>query len=148
VRPISARSAEHTPSKLAAVAYRRPPLRLRAVVAGLLLVPGVTLFAVWGDWLEGGNGAAQSLNSFAVEALALFTAANALLRRWKPVWAFSAGELITIYLVLATCMSITGGIWQWGGSLAAAITSRLCRSCLGARRMRAATPLDVIAARR
>jgi len=88
----------------------------------LLLVPGVTLFAVWGDWIEGGNGTAQSLNSFAVGMLALFAAINALLRRWKPAWTFSAGELITIYLVLATCMSITGGIWQWGGSLPAAIT--------------------------
>ena len=88
----------------------------------VLLVPAVTLFAVWGDWLEGGNGTAQSLNSFAVGMLALFAATNALLRRWKHAWTFSAGELITIYLVLATCMSITGGIWQWGGSLAAAIT--------------------------
>lgn len=121
MRPISDRADKHTPSEPRAAADRRPPFRLRAVVAVLLLVPGVTLFAVWGDWVEGGNGTAQSLNSFAVAMLVLFAATNALLRRWRPAWTFSAGELITIYFVLATCMSITGGIWQWGGSLPAAI---------------------------
>ena len=91
-------------------------------MAALLLVPPVTLFAVWGDWLEGGNGSSESLNAFAVAVLALSAAGNALVRRHRPRWAFSAGELIVIYLVLATCMSITGGIWQWGGSLSAVIT--------------------------
>ena len=67
-----------------AAADSRPPLRLRAIIAVLLLLPGVTLFAVWGDWIEGGNGTAQSLNSFAVATLALFAAANALLRRFGP----------------------------------------------------------------
>ena len=79
------------------------------------------LFLVWGTWLEGGNGAAESLNSFAVGALTLFAGLNLLIRRRKPAWAFSSGELITIYLIIATCMGIAGGIWQWGGSLAASI---------------------------
>jgi energy-converting hydrogenase Eha subunit A len=100
---------------------QHPRLRLRAVIAALVAVPAVTLFAVWGDWLEGGNGAAQSLNSFTVGLLAVLTAANMLLRRRKPAWAFSPGELIAIYLVVATCMSITGGVWQWGGSLPAIV---------------------------
>ncbi len=101
---------------------RRPPLRLRAILLGLALIPAATLFAVWGDWIEGGNGAAESLNAFAVGTLALFTAGNTLLRRRRPSLALSPGELIAVYLVLATCMSITGGIWQWGGSLSAVIT--------------------------
>ncbi len=100
---------------------RRPPIRLRAIIAILLLVPSAMLFLVWGTWLEGGNGAAESLNSFAVGALTIFAALNLLLRRRKPGWTFSPGELITIYLIIATCMGIAGGIWQWGGSLAASI---------------------------
>jgi hypothetical protein len=72
-----------------------------------------------GDWVEGGNGPAQSLNAVAVAVLAFLTGANVLLRRRRPRWAFSTGELIVIYLVVATCMSITGGIWLWGGSLPA-----------------------------
>lgn len=119
MKSSSAPAADQKPGRLATTTHPRPPLSLRAVVAGFLLVPPITLFAVWGEWLGGGNGAAQSLNGFAVGMLAVFTAANGLLRRRRPAWAFSAGELITIYLVIATCMSITGGIWQWGGSLAA-----------------------------
>ncbi len=102
-------------------AARRPPIRLRAVIALLVLIPPATLFFVWGDWLEGGGGDASSLNSIAVALLTIFVAVNMLLRRRKPSWAFSAGELITIYLVIATGMGITGGVWQWGGSLAASI---------------------------
>jgi len=79
------------------------------------------LFLVWGTWLDGGNGAAESLNSFAVAVLVIFVGLNALLARRKPSWAFSPGELITIYFILATGMGIAGGIWQWGGSLAASL---------------------------
>jgi hypothetical protein len=86
------------------------------------------LVAVWGHWAECGNGAAESLNSFGVGLLALFTAVNLLLRQRKPRWAFSPGELFTIYLVIAVCMSITGGIRQWGGSLAAVITCPMVTS--------------------
>lgn len=99
----------------------RSPIRPRAVIAIVLVVPAVTLFLVWGTWLEGGNGAAESLNSFAVSLLVLFVALNAAIRRWKPAWAFSSGELITIYLIIATAMGIAGGIWQWGGSLVASV---------------------------
>jgi len=100
---------------------RRSPIRLRAIIATLVLVPAAMLFLVWGTWLEGGNGAAESLNSFAVGALALFAGLNLLIRRRHPAWTFSPGELITIYLIIATCMGIAGGIWQWGGSLAASV---------------------------
>ncbi|MCJ7751379.1 MAG: hypothetical protein MUQ65_09845, partial [Armatimonadetes bacterium] len=116
----SPRTSDHK-SASAGAADRSPPLRLRAVIAGLLLVPAITLFGVWGSWVEGGTGAAQSLSSVAVGLLAFFAGANALLRRHKPAWAFSAGELITVYLVTAITTSITGGIWLWGGSLPAAV---------------------------
>ncbi len=121
VRSSAAVAAEQKPPGAAGAPRHGCPLRLRAILAVLLIVPAVTLFAVWGDWLEGGNGAAQSLNGPAVGMLAFLTALNLLLRRRRPLWAFSSGELITIYLVVAICMSITGGIWQWGGSLAANI---------------------------
>jgi len=132
VRSSPAVAAEQKPPGAAGAPRHGCPLRLRAILAVLLIVPAVTLFAVWGDWLEGGNGAAQSLNGPAVGMLAFLTALNLLLRRRRPLWAFSSGELITIYLVVAICMGITGGIWQWGGSLAANIAcariNALCRS--------------------
>jgi hypothetical protein len=85
------------------------------------LVPALTLFWVWGVWLEGGNGSADSLNGFAVGLLVLFAALNAALRRRRPKWTLNTGELVTIYLIVATGMGITGGPWQWGGSLAPSI---------------------------
>jgi hypothetical protein len=121
VRPLPPVAAERTPSRTATAVARHHLLRLRTVVVIVMMVPALTLFAVWGDWVEGGNGAAQSLNGVAVGVLALLTAANMLVRRRRPSWAFSAGELVIIYLVVATCMSITGGIWQWGGSLPASV---------------------------
>ncbi len=87
----------------------------------VLLVPALMLFWVWGTWLEGGNGAAESLNGFAVGLLVILTALNALLRHRRPGWALNRGELITIYLIAATGMGISGGPWQWGGSLAPSI---------------------------
>jgi hypothetical protein len=119
--PPHSASAQRPAPPRPAVIPRRPPLRLRMVIALLVLVPAATLFFVWGTWLESGNGAAESLNSCAVALLVLFAAANLLLRRRKPQWAFSSGELTTIYFIIATCMGISGGVWQWGGSLAASI---------------------------
>ncbi len=63
---------------------RRPPLRLRAIAAIAVIIPALTLFLVWGDWVEGGNGAAQSLNAVAVALLTLLTVANILVRRRRP----------------------------------------------------------------
>jgi len=119
--PASPPAANCQSSRGAGPRDRRAPIRFRAVILVLILVPAITLFSVWGDWLDGDNGAVGSLNSFAVALLALLAAGNALLRRRKPTWALGAGELITIYLIIATSMGITGGIWQWGGSLAASI---------------------------
>lgn len=96
--------AESPPSPSTPV---RPPFRFRVVILLLLLVPAATLFFVWGDWLEGGNGAAESLNSVAVAVLVFFVIGNMALRKYRASWTFSAGELITVYFVIATCMGIT-----------------------------------------
>jgi hypothetical protein len=67
------------------------------------------------------RAAVGSLIGPAVAVLAMITALNAALRRRKPRWAFSAGELMTVYLVIATSMGISGSLWNWGGALAASI---------------------------
>ncbi len=115
--PLDATEGKLSPAKI----DKRPPLRLRAIIAILVAVPLMSLFGVWGSWVEGGTGPAQSLNSVAVAVLFGLTAINLLLRRRRPNWAFSPGELLALYLVIVTCMSITGGIWLWGGSLPATI---------------------------
>jgi hypothetical protein len=121
VRRVPPATAARPPSPGPAPQDRPAPIRLRAVIVVLLLIPALTLFAVWGDWLEGGNGAVGSLNAVAVAVLALLAAGNLLLRRRRPTWALYPGELITIYLISAIGLGIAGGVWQWGGSLAASI---------------------------
>jgi hypothetical protein len=91
------------------------------VVLIVVLLPAVMLFWVWGTWLEGGNGAADSLNGFAVALLVVLAALNAVFRRCRPAWTLNTGELITIYFIVATGMGLAGGPWQWGGSLAPSI---------------------------
>jgi hypothetical protein len=100
---------------------RLPQIRLRALVAILLLVPPLVLLMVWGNWLVGGNGPMDSLNGPAVALLFLLTLLNLVLKRRKSRWAFSAGEIIAIYVVIAASAGLTGNVWGWGGNLAANI---------------------------
>jgi hypothetical protein len=106
------------PAVAAGSDQRRTPIRARALVAILLLVPSLILLMVWGNWLVGGNGPMDSLNAPAVALLFLLTALNLILKRRKPAWAFSAGELIVVYVVVAAAAGITGNVWSWGGNLA------------------------------
>lgn len=102
-------------------ARRGAQIRLRAIVAILVLVPSVVFFMVWGNWLVGGTGPMDSINGPAVAMLCGLVALNLLLRRYRPSWAFSPGELITIYVALAISAGISGGVWNWGGNLAPSI---------------------------
>jgi len=67
-------------------------------------------------------GALDSLIAPAVAGLAIFTALNAALRKWRPHWALSAGELIAVYMALVISMGITSSAWDWGGSITTVIT--------------------------
>jgi len=56
-----------------------------------------------------------------VALLVILIGLNALLGRVLPGWTLNRGELITIYLIVAAGMGLSGGPWQWGGSLAPSI---------------------------
>jgi len=56
-----------------------------------------------------------------VAVLALLVGLNVAARRWRPRWAFSSGELMVIYLVVAIVAGLTASPWYWGGDLAAAM---------------------------
>ena len=77
-------------------------MTVRAVLLGCLLVPLscywiVQMEMVWGSYVV----SSLSLPANAVFCLFLFLLVNAVLRRWCPRFAFSAGELVVIYLITA-----------------------------------------------
>jgi hypothetical protein len=93
------------------------PIRARALAALLLLVPVVVWYQAWGSWRDGGNGGAGPLVGWAVAFLALSTVANAGLRRRRPAWSLSPGELVTVYVSLAIVMAMTDSVWGYMGAL-------------------------------
>ena len=101
---------------------RRQGIRGRAVVLALVLVPPIVFLMVWGDWVAGGGGTLDSLIAPAVAGLALLVALNHLLRRSRPGWALTGGELIAVYVVLVISIGMTASVWDWGGSVATVIT--------------------------
>ncbi len=101
---------------------RRRTLRARAVVLALALVPPGVFLMVWSDWVAGGGSAVDSLISSAVAGLSLLVAINYGLRRWRPRWALSGGELIVVYVALVISIGITASVWDWGTSVATVIT--------------------------
>ena len=97
------------------------PVRGRALVVILVLLPIGVLFNVWGCWVSGGVGWTDSLIGSAVGGLVILTALNAALNRWRPKWAFSRAELIAVYMALVIGVGMTASVWDWGGSVATVI---------------------------
>lgn len=88
----------------------------RAILLALVLTPLNVLFLVRGTWLWGGITGDMSLFMNTVGALFLGALANRWLQRRRPRWAFSTGELLTIYVALALGTGLTCSIWDVGGS--------------------------------
>lgn len=100
----------------------RGGIRLRAILLIIALVPASVFLMVWGDWVAGGGSGVDSLVTAAVAGLCLLTAANVALRRWRPRWTLTPGEIIAVYMTLVISVGMTGSVWDWGGSVATVIT--------------------------
>jgi hypothetical protein len=92
------------------------------MLLAIVLVPIAVFYMVQSDWLVGGGSSMDSLVSAAVAALTALSAANYGLKRWRPRWAFTSGEVICVYVVLVIAIGITGSVWDWNGSVATVIT--------------------------
>ena len=97
-------------------------IRPRALLLILVLLPAGVFFMVWNDWVAGGGGTVDSLIAPAVGALAILTALNTALRRWRPQWALLRGELIAVYMALVIGLGMTMSVYDWGTSVATVIT--------------------------
>ena len=99
-----------------ALATRRGGVTARAVVLGIVLTPLNVLFLVRGLWLWGGVTGDDSLFINTVGGIFLGAVLNRWLQHRRPRWAFSAGELLTVYLMLALGTGLTCSLWDVGGS--------------------------------
>ena len=85
------------------------PITARAVVIGLLLVP---LNAWWITQIEyvrySDNATTSALFFNAIAVLVLLSVLNGGLRRVLPRWAFSRGELLTIYIIVVVASCLAG----------------------------------------
>jgi hypothetical protein len=79
----------------------RRGVSLRAVLISLAAAPLNVYWMTYTYWHFGYSSGASLIYSSCVCYLVGLVGINALLRRWRPRWTFSVGELLTIYLLLS-----------------------------------------------
>ena len=94
----------------------------RAVGIALLLTPFTVLFLVRALWVWGWFSGQNSLFDNAVAILFLVAVFNLILKRRRPAWGLSAGEILTIYVLVVVVTGLTVSMWHFGGALAGNIT--------------------------
>jgi len=92
------------------------------VLIGLALTPLNVFFLVHATWTVGGFTGSESLFVNTVGVVFMLAVLNIVLRKRAPHLAFSAGEILTIYLMLGISTGLVSSVWDLGGSLAATIT--------------------------
>jgi len=86
----------------------RRGVTLRAVGIILVAVPLNAYWLAYNYWHFGYLPGPGLIYSHCVSYLVGLVGVNALLRRWRARWSFSAGELITIYLLLSVATGWCG----------------------------------------
>jgi len=96
-------------------------IRLRTIaLVGVAVILNVFL-VVRGNWM--GHGfPAQSMVGSAVAGLFVLAGLNRALKRFRPAWMLSPGELIALYSALAISTGLCASPYDWGGAVSGAIT--------------------------
>jgi len=88
---------------------RRRSVTPRAVLLGVLATPLNAYWLTYTYWHFGYLIDRPSVIYYnCVFYLAALVGVNALLRRWRPAWVFSTGELLTLYLMLSLATAWCG----------------------------------------
>ena len=94
----------------------------RAILAAVALTPPTVFFLVRALWVWGWFSGQNSIFENAVALLFALAVGNVILRRWRPAWSFSAGEILTVYVLVVVVTGLTVSMWHFGGALAGNIT--------------------------
>jgi hypothetical protein len=87
----------------------RPGVSFRAVLIGLIAIPLNTYWMTLTYWRFGNDsGTPYPIYYNCVFYLFALGGVNALLRRWRPKWVFSLGELLTVYIMLSVATAWCG----------------------------------------
>jgi len=122
--PQPGRSGRRVPGRSAADPRRRQirGVTARALLLGFLLTPLNVYFLTDFLWTRGAFTGYYSLFSNTVGFLFLLAVLNRALKRWRPSWTFSAGEMLTLYSMLGISTGLTAVVWDVGGALAGTIS--------------------------
>ena len=96
----------------------------RAIIAGLVLTPLNVFFVVNATVALGGFRftGRHSLFVNSITLLFVLVLANQWLKRRRSRWAMGAGEMLTLYLMVATSTGLISSAFDLGGALATTIT--------------------------
>ncbi len=100
----------------------RKAVSARAICIGLLLMPANALVMAKVCLLLGYATADYSLFETAVALLFVMVLANQVLKHRLPRWAFSPGEILTIYIMITVASAFASDSWKAGGALATTIS--------------------------
>ncbi len=106
----------------APVSAPRRGVSARALIIGFLLTPVNVFFIVKALWVWASVTGAESLFTNTIGLLFLLAVGNQWLKRRRPEWAFSSGEMLTIYLMLGIGTGLTCSLWDLGGAISTYVT--------------------------
>ena len=85
------------------------PIRARAIVLGLVLIPVMCGWGMATELITGGTEMIEaSLMPAVVFTLFVLVLGNEALRRWRPAAALTRAELLFVYILLATSVGLAG----------------------------------------
>lgn len=98
----------------------REGVSARALIIGFALTPLNVFFMHGFTWVAFDLTGWQPIVANAVAALFFLALLSAAFRRWRPQWAFSAGEMLTVYVLLGMGTGLVTVVWAFA-SLAGTI---------------------------
>jgi len=101
---------------------RHPGVSRRALAVGFLLTPLNVLFITGQTWLIEDFTGWHSLFTNTLTIIFVLALVNRSLRRRRPALAFSVGEMLTVYVLLAVSTGLVSVVWDMGGALAGIIS--------------------------
>jgi hypothetical protein len=103
-------------------ALPRRGVSARVIVLSLALIPANVFFIHGFCWLRYDVTGWDSVLENAVAGIFALSLGNLALKRWRPRWAFSVGEMITLYVLVAISTSFVAMVWSIGTTLAGTIS--------------------------
>jgi hypothetical protein len=103
------------------VSVKRRGVTARSLVLGFALIPLNVLFVTGLTWRRDDFTGWYALFHTSVAVLFALALFNRGLLRWRPRWTFSAGEMLTVYILVGISTGLVSVVWAWGGALAGTI---------------------------